>query len=217
MRRIYRLLEEDLSNEPEFIAGIERVVTTVHEFPLDQGVVLTSMHEICKEDVIEEADFEKHVLEDGSENSLYEADFYFCPSESHNLKKQLVTTENEGHILSKLEGMKSAYLHMISERDMATKLAEEALSMFREIKEKVSELTIELNSMKLSLENDQEALLEAEGQLYVVKQSKERQTEEWAKEIGQVIEELDGVQKVFDLVQCSMKSENSGLAMEEVV
>ena len=98
------------------------------------------------------------------------------------MKKQLVTTENEGHILSKLEGMKSAYLHMISERDMETKLAEDALSMSREIKEKVSELTIELNSMKLALENDQEALLEAEGQLYVVKQSKEQQKEEWTKE-----------------------------------
>ena len=110
------------------------------------------------------------------------------------MKKQLlVTTENEVHILSKLEEMKSAYLHMISERDMATKLAKEALSMSREIKEKVSELTIELNSMKLALENDQEALLEAEGQLYVVKQSKEQQKEEWAKEIGQVIEELDGI------------------------
>ena len=43
---------------------------------------------------------------------------------------------------------------MISERDMATKLADEALSMSREIKERVSELTIELNSMKLALEND---------------------------------------------------------------
>ena len=101
--------------------------------------------------------------------------------------------------------MKSENLHMIGERDMATKLADEALSMSRETKEKVSELTIELNSMKLALENDQEALLEAEGQLYVVKQSKEQQKEEWAKEIGQVIEELDGVQEVFDLVQCSKK------------
>ena len=70
MKRINRLLEGDLSNEPEFIAGIESVVTTVDEFPFDQGVVLTSMHEFCKEDVIEEADFEKHVLEDKSENSL---------------------------------------------------------------------------------------------------------------------------------------------------
>ena len=77
--------------------------------------------------------------------------------------------------------------------------------MSREIKEKVSELTIELNSMKLALENDQEALLEAEGQLYVVKQLKEQHKAEWAKEIGQVIEELDGVQEVFDLVQCSKK------------
>ena len=66
MRRINRLLEGDLSNEPEFIAGIESVVTTVDEFSFDQGVVLTSMHEFCKEDVIEEADFEKHVLEDKS-------------------------------------------------------------------------------------------------------------------------------------------------------
>ena len=107
MRRINRLLEGDLSNEPEFIAGIESVVTTVDEFSFDQGVVLTSMHEFCKEDVIEEADFMKHVLKYKSEKSLYEVDFYFCPSESHNLKKQLlVTTENEVHILSKLEGMK---------------------------------------------------------------------------------------------------------------
>ena len=70
MTRINRLLEGDLSNEPEFIAGIESVVTTVDEFPFDQGVVLNSMHEFCKEDVIDEADFEKHVLEDKSENSL---------------------------------------------------------------------------------------------------------------------------------------------------
>ena len=32
-----------------------------------------------------------------------------------------------------------------------------------------------------------------------------------------MIEELDGVQEVFDLVQYSKKSENSGLAMEKVV
>lgn len=49
-------------------------------------------------------------------------------------------------IKSTMEEIKAAYLHMIHDKDVEIKVANKTLSMSRETKAEVGELTIEINS-----------------------------------------------------------------------
>lgn len=96
--------------------------------------------------------------------------------------EQIVTFADLQIVKRAMEEMKLAYLHMIKDRDVVTKFANEPLSTSREMKEKVDEHTFELKSTKNSLENTQIILLEAEEQLASVTKFKEQENEERVKE-----------------------------------
>ena len=131
-------------------------------------------------------------------------------------KVELNISFSDLHTLkSFMEEFKTTYLHMMHDRDIATKFANETLSMPKQLREEVSELTMELNSTKLALENVQEALLEANDQLYETQQLKEREGRKRAKEINQVMKELDFIQEEYDLAHCPKKSENKSSDQQE--
>jgi len=112
-----------------------------------------------------------------------------------NQYEQIVSLANLQNIKSTIGDMKSAYLNMIKDRDVATKIVDKATSTSKELRVKVEELTNELKSTKNSLGNTQNALLEVEDQLYVAKQFREQENRERAKGIKKVIEEHDSIQR----------------------
>jgi hypothetical protein len=113
-----------------------------------------------------------------------------------NQHEQIVSLADLQNIKSTMGDMKSTYLNMIKDRDVATKIADKAISTSQELRVKVEELTNELESTKNALGNTQNALLEVEDQLYVAKQFREQENRERDKEIKQVIEEQDNIQLV---------------------
>ena len=91
-----------------------------------------------------------------------------------NQYEQIVSLVDFQNIKSTIGDMKSTYLNMIKDRDVATKIVDKAISTSKELRMKVKELTSEFKSTKNALGNTQNALLEVEDYLYVAKQFREQ-------------------------------------------
>jgi len=111
----------------------------------------------------------------GDMKSLVENLIQKTPRNQH---EQMVSLSNLKNIKSTMGDMKSAYLNMIKDRDVATKIADEAISTSHELRVKVEYLTNDLESAKNAWGNTQNALLEVEDQLYVAKQFMEQENRE---------------------------------------
>lgn len=104
-------------------------------------------------------------------------------------------------VKNELETMKSEYLYLINERDIAIKNAEEAFHASEEMEKKVDELTLELIATKDSLEMAHVALQEAEEQRVAAAISKEQEAGARAKEIKRATEELEMLKKELALTE----------------
>lgn len=93
-------------------------------------------------------------------------------------------------------------MHLLSDRDNIFKVVGVYADALKGKQDEVNKLTMGLRDAKETLENSQIALLEAKNQLLVIEQLREHGNKEMAKEVKQVIDELDQILEVFDLEQC---------------
>ncbi|GLJ12838.1 hypothetical protein SUGI_0198820 [Cryptomeria japonica] len=104
-------------------------------------------------------------------------------------------------VKNELEKIKLEHQHLINERDIAIKNAEEAFYASEEMEKKVDELTLELIATKDSLEMAHVALQEAEEQRVAAAISKEQEAGARAKEIKRATEELEILKKELALTE----------------
>ncbi|GLJ40211.1 hypothetical protein SUGI_0825000 [Cryptomeria japonica] len=142
--------------------------------------------------------------------SLVEKIIFMTPREQCEQNVPLVDLHM---IKNTMGGIKLVFLHMMHDKDVATRFADETLSLNKQLRGEVSELTIELDSTRLAFKSVQETLLEANDHLYEAKHLREQKNREMAKEINQVMEELDCIQE-YDLALCPLKSKKVTLEQE---